>query len=68
MVGFVADFMFCLLGLVYFYVLRPEFPDFGNVPPHSLAAGRSEAHAAHHWMLLLSSVPFASDIFIFPMD
>lgn len=45
-----------------------NFPDFGNVPPHSLAAGRSEAHAAHHWMLLLSSVPFASDIFIFPMD
>lgn len=23
---------------------------------------------AHHWMLLLSSVPLASDIFIFPMD
>ncbi len=28
----------------------------------------SEAQAAHHWMLLLSSVPFASDIFIFPME
>lgn len=31
-------------------------------------ARRSESQAARHWMLLLSSVPLASDMFIFPME
>lgn len=43
-------------------------PHLAKVLLHSATARRSEAQTAHHWTLLLSSVPFASDIFIFPME
>lgn len=56
------------VGLFYFYAQRPEFPMRPMSCLHSATARRSESQTAHHWMLLLSSVPFASDIFIFPME
>ena len=44
-------------------------PDLAMSWLHSAIAARLwGSQTAHHWMLLLSSVPFASDIFIFPME
>lgn len=56
---FCCRFHFLICGPVLFYVQRPEF---------SKVLLHSSSETAHHWMLLLSSVPFASDIFIFPME
>lgn len=50
-----------------------KFSAFGDILPHSRTAARVWpcGHCRwplHHWMLLLSSVPFASDMFILPME
>lgn len=55
-------------GPVWFLCTEAWIPNVAMSCLHSATAKRSESQTAHHWMLLLSSVPFASDIFIFPME
>lgn len=55
-------------GPVLFLCTEAWIPNVAMSCSHSATARRSESQTAHHWMLLLSSVPFASDIFIFPME
>lgn len=61
---------FCVLSVSLCWSLNSQALNsrFGKVLLRGGAAARPPAQAAHHWMLLLSSVPFASDMFIFPMD
>lgn len=66
--GLVADFMFCLWAC--FISMHWGLNSQMWRCPACTAWQRDapESQTAHHWMLLLSSVPFASDIFIFPME
>lgn len=64
---FAADFV-SVCGPGLFLCSEAWIPDLAMSSCTAQQLHGSEAQTAHHWMLLLSSVPFASDIFIFPMD